>query len=387
MVNDMGGMGGMGGMGATGASGDAALTTLRDRFARGAIDRTEYETADGHWRATKRAGRSAAGVRAWPWHQAGPRPSSSAHGLGTVPRGSAAMAGNAGGCMSSMGDPAAPALFFARRGTTGPAVVFLHGLAGSGRYWQRVEAALPGDGLRAYYVDLLGFGRSPWPAIAYTVDEHLAALAHWRAATGLAAEPLVLVGHSVGALLALEWAARLRAAADGGDHAGGVAGLVLVSLPVYHDPAVARQRLARLSLLHRLTLQSRPLAHAACAVMCRFRPLWRAVVPLVIRHVPPDVARDGVMHTWSSLSGTLDHCLFGLTFDHLHRRAAGLALTFVHGADDDTAPIAAVRELVTTLPQARLVEVPASAHDVPLSHPRAVVEAYSPAATVTLSLD
>ncbi len=84
------------------------------------------------------------------------------------------------------------------------------------------------------------------------------------------------------------------------------------------------------------------------------------------------------MHTWSSLSGTLEHCLFDLTFDHLHRRAAGLALTFVHGADDDTAPIAAVRELVTTLPQARLIEVSASAHELPLSHPRAVVDAILP---------
>ncbi len=277
----------------------------------------------------------------------------------------------------SVTDTAPPSLFSELRGTTGPAVVFLHGLAASGRYWQRVAAALPADGLRAHYVDLLGFGRSPWPDLAYTMDDHLAALDGWRAATGLAAEPLVLVGHSMGALLALEWAARLRAAADGGDHVGGVAGLVLVSLPVYHDPAVARQRLARLSLLHRLTLQSRPLARAACAVMCRFRPLWRAVVPLVIRHVPPDVARDGVMHTWSSLSGTLDHCIFGTAYGRVRERAAGLAPIFVHGAGDETAPVAAVRELAAALPGARLVEVPGGTHDVPLSHPGAVVEALS----------
>ncbi len=265
-------------------------------------------------------------------------------------------------------------LFSERRGADGPCVVFLHGLAASGRYWRGVDAALPPDGLRAYFVDLLGFGRSPWPDVAYTVDDHLAALDHWRAVTGLAAEPLVLVGHSLGALLALEWAA--RRVVPGSE--GGVAGLVLVGLPAYRDPDAARRRLARLSLLHRLTLHSRPLARAVCAVMCRHRPLWRALVPLVVRQFPPDVARDGVLHTWPSISGTLDHGIFGLTFDHLRRRAAGLPLTLVHGARDDTAPIATVRELAAGLPEARLVEVPGGTHDVPLSHPGAVADALLP---------
>jgi len=276
-----------------------------------------------------------------------------------------------------MTDTAPPSLFSELRGTTGPAVVFLHGLAASGRYWQRVAAALPADGLRAHYVDLLGFGRSPWPDLAYTMDDHLAALDGWRATAGLDHVPLVVVGHSLGALLALEWAARLGAAAQRGADAG-VAGVVLVGLPVYRDPVMARHRLARISLLHRLTLHSRPVAHAACAVMCRFRPLWRAVVPLVIRHVPPDVARDGVMHTWSSLAGTLDHCIFGTAYGRVRERAAGLSPTFVHGAGDETAPVAAVRELAAALPGARLVEVPGGTHDVPLSHPGAVVDALRP---------
>ncbi len=126
-------------------------------------------------------------------------------------------------------------LFSERRGAGGvgdPAVVFLHGLAGSGRYWYPVAERLGQARLQLHLVDLLGFGRSPWPDVAYTVDDHLAALEGWRAAAGLADTPLALVGHSLGALLALEWLAR----------APGLAGAALVSLPVYRDPGEARCR-------------------------------------------------------------------------------------------------------------------------------------------------
>ncbi len=255
---------------------------------------------------------------------------------------------------------------------TAPTLVFLHGLAGSGRYWRRVVAGLPDERPRRCCVDLLGFGRSPWPDIAYTVDDHLAALEDWRASAGLAAAPLVLVGHSLGALLALEWATRLT------ESGAAVIGSVLVSLPVYRDPIAAQRRLARLSLLHRLTFTVPPLARATCTAMCQFRPLWRAFAPLIVRQFPPDVARDGVLHTWRSLSGTLNHCILGLTSDHLHRRAAGLPLTFVHGSADETAPLATVRELAAGLPNVRLLEVPEGTHDVPLTHPRWVVEALAP---------
>jgi len=251
------------------------------------------------------------------------------------------------------------------RGDGEPAAVFLHGLAASGRYWSGVAEGLAESDRHLQRVDLLGFGRSPWPELAYTVNDHLAALDDWRASAGLAGTPLVLVGHSLGALLALAWAGRAPL----------VRGVVLVGLPVYHDPAEARRRLARLSLLHRLTLTARPVGRAACAVMCQFRPLWRALVPLVIRQFPPDVARDGVLHTWRSLSGTLEHCIFGTDFERVRQQATGLPLLFVHGEADDTAPFATVREVAAGLPRARLLAVPDGGHDLPLSHPVPLADA------------
>lgn len=256
-------------------------------------------------------------------------------------------------------------LFSEARGGGQPALVFLHGLAASGRYWYGVADQLDGRGRQLHLVDLLGFGRSPWPDLAYTVEDHLAALDAWRGAIGLGEAPLILVGHSLGALLALDWAGRTP----------GVAGAVLVALPAYRDAAEARRRLVRLSPLHRLTLGSPPLARAACAAMCRFRPLWRLVAPIAVRRVPPAVARDGVLHTWRSLSGTLEHCIFGATWARVREQAARIPLLFVHGDADDTAPIAAVRELTARFPNAELVVVPGCGHDLPLTRPAVVADA------------
>ncbi len=83
-------------------------------------------------------------------------------------------------------------------GTGAPAVVFLHGLTASGRSWRRIVAALDDAGLRLYLIDPLGFGRSPWPRVAYTTDDHLAALETWRTETVLASRPIILVGHFPG---------------------------------------------------------------------------------------------------------------------------------------------------------------------------------------------
>src|SRR3972149_12070749 len=58
-------------------------------------------------------------------------------------------------------EPARDRLYCRREGQ-GTAILFLHGLAGSWRYWRRGLPELARD--HALYVpDLLGFGRSPQP--------------------------------------------------------------------------------------------------------------------------------------------------------------------------------------------------------------------------------
>jgi pimeloyl-ACP methyl ester carboxylesterase len=72
-------------------------------------------------------------------------------------------------------DAARHRLYWRREGD-GPAVLFVHGLCGSWRYWRRGL-----DGIRAqhtaYLADLVGFGRSPKPRGDYSLGMHLDALA------------------------------------------------------------------------------------------------------------------------------------------------------------------------------------------------------------------
>jgi len=102
-------------------------------------------------------------------------------------------------------------------GGDGQPLVLLHGLASNARIWDGVAPRLVGAGLRVVALDLRGHGASDQPGSGYdfaSVGRDLAA-----ALDGLGLERPVLVGHSWGANVALQFAA---------DRPGAVAGLVLV---------------------------------------------------------------------------------------------------------------------------------------------------------------
>src|SRR5689334_5035644 len=85
-----------------------------------------------------------------------------------------------------------------------PAVLFLHGAGMDRSVWALQAPRLGGRGLTALVPDLPGHGRSsggPLPSI-----EMLATFA-WRLADALDPPRLALVGHSMGALIALAAAA------------------------------------------------------------------------------------------------------------------------------------------------------------------------------------
>jgi pimeloyl-ACP methyl ester carboxylesterase len=99
----------------------------------------------------------------------------------------------------------------------------IHGIASSSVTFERL-VPLVEPYHRVIAIDLLGFGESPAPEDAeYTIDEHTAALARTLHALRLR-EPFVLVGHSMGALIASRYAAI---------HRGEVTKLVLISPPIY----------------------------------------------------------------------------------------------------------------------------------------------------------
>jgi len=105
-----------------------------------------------------------------------------------------------------------------RYGPSGPArILALHGLTGHGQRWQQLSGLLPEFGLAA--PDLIGHGRSSWAA-PWTIDANIAALA--ALLDGQADTPVLVVGHSFGAGLAMQLAAARPNQVAGAETSAGV---------------------------------------------------------------------------------------------------------------------------------------------------------------------
>ena len=98
-------------------------------------------------------------------------------------------------------------LAFERVGSGPQPILFVHGSFASSRWWQPVAALLPADEITCYLPDLCGCGRSPRsedPA-SYRVEQQVADLSALIEQLDLF--NLHLVGHSLGAAIALTYAA------------------------------------------------------------------------------------------------------------------------------------------------------------------------------------
>jgi pimeloyl-ACP methyl ester carboxylesterase len=89
---------------------------------------------------------------------------------------------------------------------TGSPIVLLHGLASNGRIWEKVLPHLAQAGHPCYAPDLRGHGLSDKPDRDFSFDSYFKDLA--AIIDALALETLLVVGHSWGASLALDYAAR-----------------------------------------------------------------------------------------------------------------------------------------------------------------------------------
>ena len=213
-------------------------------------------------------------------------------------------------------------------------VVFLPGLLGSTRYWRAAGLAPVGGVSRFLYVDLLGFGRSPWPDSGYTLDDHVMALRRTLVHEG-ATRHVTLVAHSFGALVAAEYAARFPDEIDR---------LVLFGAPVYRSADEARREAGRISWLAGLAVGARPAARIVCVFHNAMGPCAAFMAARLRPDLPPNVARDGALHFWPSFDGTIQNAILCHPMTE-SLRGSGLDITFVHGARDRVAPLDRVRAI------------------------------------------
>lgn len=235
-------------------------------------------------------------------------------------------------------------------------LILLPGFTGSSRTWDFYTESLSQQ-YRLVMLDALGFGQSPKPStINYTLEDHLQAIDHTLQTLDLK-EPLHLLGYSMGSLLALAYAQHFSAR---------VSKLVLIALPLYRNEQEARKTIKKSSVFIRLMGTDNWLAQTTCQFMCTFQPFFQKIAPSLSPTVPVNVARDGMLHNWSSYSQTLKHVIFEATGLEWLRSVStsGHKLLLLHGSADKLAPIINIKTLSEGLSNVTLKEFPQAEHNI-----------------------
>ena len=212
--------------------------------------------------------------------------------------------------------------------TDGPTLVFIPGLSGTTRYWQGRLGALEKK-YRILLMDPLGFGDSPKPWSRYTVDRHVDALYQ----TLKNEKQFVLIGHSMGTLLSIAYATR---------HPGQVTGLVLLSIPFFGSAKEARRFFSNQPIPFGWFFSNMVLAAVICLIT---RRVFGRLVPYFRRDLPREVAADIVKHSWRSFTSSFWEVVCNYDSKKDADALGDLPVLFIHGDQDDTAPLAGAMAL------------------------------------------
>jgi pimeloyl-ACP methyl ester carboxylesterase len=236
---------------------------------------------------------------------------------------------------------------------TGPPMVLLHGFAGSVHWWDGVVPALAAHN-HLIRIDLLGHGGSAKPGQGYTmekqaqlVDEALGQLGVRRA---------LIVGHSMGGLVATALAARDRAL---------VTGVVLIDSPP-REGAGSLPLLARMGFVPVLGQALRGLVSNGMVDMGlrdAFAPGYR---------VPHQFVTDFWRMTFTSYAASSRDSGDYLKHEPLDRRLAKTRVTVLalYGTRDKLVRPASMRDF-EKVPGARVVAIPNAGHSPMVEQPLA----------------
>lgn len=230
----------------------------------------------------------------------------------------------------------------------GPYVVVLHGITESRRYW--LPRILPLAARRRLVIpDLPGFGQSPKPFTDYTPDFFVDSIRRLIHDEIPASAPFSIVGHSLGALLALEIAAR---------DPGRVERLALMNLPRFNDPDEAHHVWFAGSFSYRNLLASNSLR----ANLAQVRRTGVRLTARYLRGLPWGVVSDARQFTFRSLTSTLEHCLLHYRVDDVLAAAPAVPTVLIHGEVDQVAPLERLLDLPSRPPYPEIHVIRGAGH-------------------------
>jgi pimeloyl-ACP methyl ester carboxylesterase len=211
------------------------------------------------------------------------------------------------------------------------AVVLLHGLSGSSRWWRR-NAAVLAEERHVVVPDLIGFGRSRYRGVLPDVRTVAGLLARWIEERGM--ERAAVVGHSMGGQIAIHLAAAFPA---------------LVERLVLVDAAGIPRPLTPVNLVR---------------FAAEIAPLWRWGDPLFL----PTIAGDALVAGPRVLAQAIGHILRDDVRPLLP--AVEAPTLIVWGERDYWVPLSNGWEMRRGIPGSRLVVLRRAGHNPMVDRPR-----------------
>ena len=239
-----------------------------------------------------------------------------------------------------------------------PPMLLIHGFGASLEQW-RSNLRMWGQQRSVYAIDLLGFGHSQKAAVILGAEFWQAQIYDfWQAVIG---QPIVLVGHSLGALVALTAAAR---------HPAMVNRLILLTLPLARQELVSGwlDRWARgveslfatpllLRPLFRLVRQSRVIRRVLTSIYQRPELLNDELVELFTR---PTLER-GAARTLCYLVKSRTKAEFSAATADLLQQVS-IPVLLLWGRQDNVLPIKWAQQILTSNPQITYQDISGVGH-------------------------
>lgn len=148
--------------------------------------------------------------------------------------------------------------------------------------------------------------------------------------------PFTLVGHSMGALLSLAYAAR---------YPKNVEALVLLSLPYYASPKNAMRTVRQSSAFNRVFFGNMVLAAFICLVT---RRVFGWLAPYFPTGLPREVAADTVKHSWRSFTSSLWEIIYKYDVRYaVNALGDKVPVSCIHGDKDRLAPLEGAQTLAS----------------------------------------
>ena len=229
-------------------------------------------------------------------------------------------------------------------GKTRATVVFVHGIGNTGKTWEPIIDGLPKD-MRLIAVDLLGFGKSRKPDwLRYDVAMQARSLQttlYKLRITG----PVIIVGHSLGSLIAIEFAKR---------YPRRVASLVLCSPPLYDysDASKKSLRLKADDVLRDFYLRVGKGNKARLVKLAAMAMKYKLISPAF------SVTDENINSYMATLSASIVQQTSLVDAESLH-----LPISIIRGKLDPVVLLPNIKKLQKINPQVKLTQI-AAGHEV-----------------------